>query len=392
MKKDKKMSERILNHILEILSLLTGEVSVLQRLTNSLTVLEMNKDRQKTKRILNHTLEIMYLLTGEEYTIVKKNTPQEYDSDRHKDIMLENRHSLRGLEIPANRNSGLNDESTVSTMEELQVEREKTYCQPVETHQDLCEDPALVPVKEELEDEIDEEDDIQLVEIHSDLCADSVSVKEEEDERDNWDIQEVETNLDSHTDGSMDMRTAGPLHNSQGTLNFVMWNSDESIIYQGAGQVNITPSKIGRKSNMNLLKEFSCPECGKCFRQNSELSKHLRSHTGVRQFTCHVCEKCFSNKSALVVHQRIHTGEKPFSCSECGKLFKQKSHLMSHKKVHTGEKQFSCPGCDKCFSHKADLVRHLRIHTGEKPFACSECGKLFSQRSHIISHQKIHTS
>ncbi|KAM4642090.1 uncharacterized protein O3C94_016466 [Discoglossus pictus] len=70
--KNKKMSERILNHILEILILLTGEVSVSQRLTTSLTVLEMTKDTQRIKGILKHSLEIISLLTGEEYTIVKK--------------------------------------------------------------------------------------------------------------------------------------------------------------------------------------------------------------------------------------------------------------------------------------------------------------------------------
>ncbi|MEE6512951.1 hypothetical protein FKM82_020308 [Ascaphus truei] len=47
-------------------------------LTNSLM---MNKDKkQMTERILNHTLEIIYLLTGEDYIVVKKHGEHVTDS------------------------------------------------------------------------------------------------------------------------------------------------------------------------------------------------------------------------------------------------------------------------------------------------------------------------
>ncbi|KAM4687543.1 uncharacterized protein O3C94_006053 [Discoglossus pictus] len=81
MNQDKKMSDKILHHILEILSLMTGklsQVSVLDHLTQSLTVIEVTQDKEMTERILNHTLEIICLLTGEEYTIMRKNTPHSH--------------------------------------------------------------------------------------------------------------------------------------------------------------------------------------------------------------------------------------------------------------------------------------------------------------------------
>ncbi|KAM4608224.1 uncharacterized protein O3C94_022837, partial [Discoglossus pictus] len=93
MDQDKKMSEKILHHILEILSLLTGKVSVLDHLTKSLTVIEMDQDKEMSERVLSHTLEIIYLLTGEEYTILKKNSPHIYqltgecDIDGHKETL-----------------------------------------------------------------------------------------------------------------------------------------------------------------------------------------------------------------------------------------------------------------------------------------------------------------
>ncbi|KAM4614129.1 uncharacterized protein O3C94_022169 [Discoglossus pictus] len=113
MSKDKKkmeaMMERILNHALEIIYLLTGETSRMQHLTNSLILLKMNKDKKMSKRILDQALEIIHLLTGEEYTIVRKKCPQtnihqltgESDVDGHEE-MMENNQTLRTVAVSSN--------------------------------------------------------------------------------------------------------------------------------------------------------------------------------------------------------------------------------------------------------------------------------------------------
>ncbi|XP_040291141.1 zinc finger protein 551-like isoform X1 [Bufo bufo] len=138
-------------------------------------------------------------------------------------------------------------------------------------------------------------------------------------------------------------------------------------------------------------KPFPCVECGKCFSQNSELVEHLRIHTVERPFSCPKCGISFSQESYLLKHQKVHTEEKPFSCSDCGKSFTLKVYLESHQKMHTVEKSFSCTECGKCFSKKSDLVVHQRFHTGEKPFSCPECGKCFSQKSDLSKHLRFHT-
>uniref|UniRef100_A0A8C5M9K1 C2H2-type domain-containing protein n=1 Tax=Leptobrachium leishanense TaxID=445787 RepID=A0A8C5M9K1_9ANUR len=138
-------------------------------------------------------------------------------------------------------------------------------------------------------------------------------------------------------------------------------------------------------------KTFICNDCEKIFTQATGLKIPKRIHTAEKLFKCDECEKCFTHSSSLANHKRIHTGEKLFKCTECGKCFIQASHLAAHKLIHTGEKPFKCTECGKCFTLASQLVTHKRIHTGEKPFKCDECGKCFTHSSSLTDHTRIHT-
>ncbi|KAM3176231.1 hypothetical protein ACTXT7_006929 [Hymenolepis weldensis] len=122
-----------------------------------------------------------------------------------------------------------------------------------------------------------------------------------------------------------------------------------------------------RGSAIQPGRAVACPHknCGKLFRDNSAMRKHLHTH-GPRVHVCAECGKAFVESSKLKRHQLVHTGEKPFQCNfeGCGKRFSLDFNLRTHYRIHTGDRPYICPveGCSKRFAQSTNLKSHLSTH------------------------------
>ncbi|KAM4642386.1 uncharacterized protein O3C94_016726 [Discoglossus pictus] len=434
----KEMAHRVFNHAVAIIYLLTGEASLMQHLTKSLILI---KDKKMSERILNHALEIIYLLTGEEYTIVRKNSPHihltgECGIGQNKEVIFKNPVTLKAVEIPTNRSSGLKDENIHHATEEDEDIKEKDVHQ-VETHIDLGAGPSnmktsISPKQEEPDMMIHPQ--VKMEEIPVDIneetqnenaCAVSINEKGEYERERRGEDRQVESQLDA-CEGPSNMKTSISTKQEEPNMMIHPQVKEEDIpvdINEGPQNENACAVSINEKgeyererredrqvesqldacegpssvkpSSLSILqqKETNVSDQPQMKEEEEDILIHIIDDGYMERNIPEQGAPCKNGRRSEPSNQksRSSTYAKSFECSDCGKCFSHKSVLAIHQRSHTGEKPYACSDCGKRFRLKAHVVSHERIHTGEKPFACTECGKCFSQQANLSNHQKLHT-
>ncbi|XP_077342127.1 transcription factor Ovo-like 2 [Lithobates pipiens] len=114
---------------------------------------------------------------------------------------------------------------------------------------------------------------------------------------------------------------------------------------------------------------YSCDICGKGFRLQRMLNRHLKCHNQVKRHLCTFCGKGFNDTFDLKRHVRTHTGIRPYKCEICNKAFTQRCSLESHlKKIH---------GVQQGFAYK---------QRRDKLFVCEECGYTGPSQEDLYLH------
>ncbi|TRZ06909.1 hypothetical protein HGM15179_020198, partial [Zosterops borbonicus] len=89
----------------------------------------------------------------------------------------------------------------------------------------------------------------------------------------------------------------------------------------------------------------------------------------------------------------VHTKDLPFKCKRCKRGFRQQNELKKHMKTHSGRKVYQCQYCEYSTTDASGFKRHvISIHTKDYPHRCEYCKKGFRRPSeknqHIMRHHK----
>uniref|UniRef100_A0A5F9DSN0 Zinc finger protein X-linked n=1 Tax=Oryctolagus cuniculus TaxID=9986 RepID=A0A5F9DSN0_RABIT len=120
-----------------------------------------------------------------------------------------------------------------------------------------------------------------------------------------------------------------------------------------------------------------CDMCDKGFHRPSELKKHVAAHKGKKMHQCRHCDFKIADPFVLSRHiLSVHTKDLPFRCKRCRKGFRQQNELKKHMKTHSGRKVYQCEYCEYSTTDASGFKRYyvlVSYFTLEFLVSCLKC-------------------
>ena len=126
------------------------------------------------------------------------------------------------------------------------------------------------------------------------------------------------------------------------------------VVINKASQVKTSVPLKPDAGNFKRELRFPCDICGKLFRWNHDVKRHMKVvHMGLKQFECVICGKKFVDKAALNIHiETNHEQSSSFSCPFCVKTYCNKFKLKHHVESKHSEKN----GAKVVFNFQSDIA------------------------------------
>uniref|UniRef100_A0A336KRY9 CSON014938 protein n=1 Tax=Culicoides sonorensis TaxID=179676 RepID=A0A336KRY9_CULSO len=133
----------------------------------------------------------------------------------------------------------------------------------------------------------------------------------------------------------------------------------------------------------------SCQICGKTLYRSSA-TDHMEKHKTKYEEFKNVCDQCgrrFRVEWCLLKHLKTHDKPEFYECDKCGKRIKKKFNFVTHIQKCTGPiKEWNCTFCDLKFPTKQTKYKHeKKVHTG---WSCKRCNLPFNRYQELKMHRR----
>lgn len=145
---------------------------------------------------------------------------------------------------------------------------------------------------------------------------------------------------------------------------------------------------------------YKCDFCENIYQNAKGKTDHMKlKHLNQQLFTCTICNKSSDSPLFLDAHMKaMHNDNrtKDIICETCGSAFYTTQMMKLHyKRVHLGKKKlrikkFQCKLCGQMYCTNYDLSVHTKMDHENLRFECNICKKVYRWKTHFNVHMKLH--